>query len=179
GIVEHAIFDEDFVNRRAPARRIVLTEDVVKIAGQQGRYAVGHGCCFSSLDHVALALMYPTPRGNGEDNSAAAQLSSISRAARLPTFLSAASRRRSSSGLSSENTLFICPECFRKAESMRALPRGVRATIRTRRSWVLSTRLTRPFATRRPTAALIEPGVRSTIGPIISTCKGPLRSTTS
>src|SRR5260221_9546934 len=72
GIVEHAIFDEDFVNRRAPARRIVLTEDVVKIAGQQGRYAVGHGCCFSSLDHVALALMYPTPRGDGEDNSVAA-----------------------------------------------------------------------------------------------------------
>src|SRR5436309_1288077 len=43
GIVEHAIFGEDFVNRRAPTRRVVLTEDVVKIAGQQGRYAVGHG----------------------------------------------------------------------------------------------------------------------------------------
>src|SRR5882724_5093686 len=50
GIVEHAIFGEDFVNRRATARRVVLTEDVVKIAGQQGRCAVGHGCCFSSLD---------------------------------------------------------------------------------------------------------------------------------
>src|ERR1700690_1566162 len=67
GIVEHAIFSEDFVNPRAPTRRVVLTEDVVKIAGQQGRYPVGHGCCFSSLDRVALALMYPTPRGN--DNS--------------------------------------------------------------------------------------------------------------
>src|SRR5205085_8483662 len=32
GIVEHAIFGEDFVNRRAPTRRVVLTEDVVKIA---------------------------------------------------------------------------------------------------------------------------------------------------
>src|SRR3954454_301432 len=48
GIVEHAIFGEDFVNRRAPTCRVVLTEDLVKIAGQQGRYAVGHGCCFSS-----------------------------------------------------------------------------------------------------------------------------------
>src|SRR5258706_16006702 len=58
GIVEHAIFGEDFVNRRAPARRVVLTEDVVKIAGQQGRCAVEHGCCFSSLDRVPLGLMY-------------------------------------------------------------------------------------------------------------------------
>jgi hypothetical protein len=58
GIVEYAIFGEDFVNCRAPTRRGVLTEDVVKIAGQQGRYAVGHGCCFSSLERVPLALMY-------------------------------------------------------------------------------------------------------------------------
>jgi hypothetical protein len=39
------------------------------------------------------------------------------------------------------DTLFICRECFRKAESVRALPRGVRATICTRRSSALSTRL--------------------------------------
>jgi hypothetical protein len=58
GIVEHAIFREDFVNCHAPTRRVVLTEDVVKIACQQDRYAVGHGCCFSSLDRVPLALMY-------------------------------------------------------------------------------------------------------------------------
>ena len=32
GIVEHGIFDKNFVNRRAPARRVILTEDVVKIA---------------------------------------------------------------------------------------------------------------------------------------------------
>jgi hypothetical protein len=66
GLVEHAIFGEDLVNRRAPTPLVVLTEDLVKIAGQQGRYAVGHGCCFSSLDRVPFALMYPTPQGNGE-----------------------------------------------------------------------------------------------------------------
>ena len=105
---------------------------------------------------------------------AAVQLSSIIAAARLPTFLSALSRPRISSGLSSENTLFICSECFRKAAAMRSLPRGVRATIRTRLSSALSTRLTRSFATRRSTAILIEPGVRSTIGPIVLTGNGPL-----
>src|ERR1700733_8241616 len=51
---------------------------------------------------------------------------------------------------------------------MRSLPRGVRATIRTRRSSALSTLLTKPFSTRRSTAMPIEPGVRSTIGPILS-----------
>jgi hypothetical protein len=109
----------------------------------------------------------------------AGQLSFLSVTARLPTFLSVASRPRSSSGLSSENTLFICPECFRKAETMRSLPRGVRATVRTRRSSGLSNRLTRPFATRRSTAILIEPGVRSTIGPIVLTGAGPLCKRTS
>src|SRR5437870_4487030 len=66
---------------------------------------------------------------------------------------------RSFSGFNLENTLFICPECFRKAETMSSLPRGVRATVRTRRSSALSTRLTSPFATRRSTAILIEPGL--------------------
>src|SRR5437899_6906852 len=42
-LVEHAIFGEDLVDGRAPTRGVVFTEDVVKIAGQQGRYAVGHG----------------------------------------------------------------------------------------------------------------------------------------
>ncbi len=41
-------------------------------------------------------------------------ISFFSAAARLPTFLSVTSRPRSSCGLSSKNTLFICPECFRK-----------------------------------------------------------------
>ena len=96
GIVEHAIFGEDFVNRRAPARRVVLTEDVTKITGQQGRYAVGHGSCFSSQDRVPLALMYSTPLWNGNSKQAV-QLSSISAAAGLPTFLSTISRSRNSS----------------------------------------------------------------------------------
>jgi hypothetical protein len=58
GIVEHAIFGEDLVNRRAKTRWVVLAEDLVKIAGQQGRYAVGHGRCLSSLDWAPLALMH-------------------------------------------------------------------------------------------------------------------------
>ena len=42
GVVEHAIFGEDLVDGRAPTRGVVFTEDVAKIADQQGRYAVGH-----------------------------------------------------------------------------------------------------------------------------------------
>jgi hypothetical protein len=34
GFVEYAIFSEDLVDGRAPARGVVFTEDVVKIAGQ-------------------------------------------------------------------------------------------------------------------------------------------------
>jgi putative DNA primase/helicase len=117
--------------------------------------------------------------GAMQDRLQIVEFKRVSAAARLPTFLIFTSRPRSSSGLSSDNTLFICPECFQKAETMRSLPRGVRATIRTRRSSTLSTRLTRPFATRRSTAVLIEPGVRSTIGPIVLTGKGPLRSRSS
>jgi hypothetical protein len=44
----------------------------------------------------------------------AAQRFSISAAARLPTLLRLTSRPRSSSGLSSENTFFICPEMLSK-----------------------------------------------------------------
>jgi hypothetical protein len=43
GLVEHAIFGEDLGDGRAPSRGVVFTEDVVKVAGQQGRYVVGHG----------------------------------------------------------------------------------------------------------------------------------------
>src|SRR6266550_7256314 len=52
GIVEHAIFGVDLVYRRAPARRVVLTEDVVKIAGQQSRYAVKYGFCFHTASLI-------------------------------------------------------------------------------------------------------------------------------
>src|SRR5439155_25479419 len=48
GIVEHAIFGVDLVDGPAPTRGVVFTEDLVKIAGQQGRYAVRHG--LSPLD---------------------------------------------------------------------------------------------------------------------------------
>src|SRR6266446_7720750 len=58
GIVENDVFGVEFVDRCASPLRIVFTEDVVKIAGQQGRYAVGHGCCFSSLDRVPLTITY-------------------------------------------------------------------------------------------------------------------------
>jgi hypothetical protein len=34
GLVENAIFGEDFVDGRAPTRGVVFTEDVVKIAGE-------------------------------------------------------------------------------------------------------------------------------------------------
>jgi hypothetical protein len=37
GLVEHAIFGEDLVDGGAPPRGVIFTEDVVKIAGQQGR----------------------------------------------------------------------------------------------------------------------------------------------
>jgi hypothetical protein len=53
GIVEHALIGEDFANRRAPTRRVVLTEDVVKIADQQGRYGGGHGRLFLLLGPCA------------------------------------------------------------------------------------------------------------------------------
>ena len=59
GIVEHAIFGEHLVNRCTPAHWVVLAEDVVKIAGQQGRYAVGHGCLFLLLGPRAACANVP------------------------------------------------------------------------------------------------------------------------
>src|SRR5262245_9860989 len=63
GVVEHAIFGEDLVDGRAPTRRVVFTEDVVKIAGQQGRHGVGHGF----LREVRSASGRLAPLGNLED----------------------------------------------------------------------------------------------------------------
>ena len=51
GIIEHAILGEDLVDGRALTRGVVFTEDVVKIAGQQGRYAVGHDVSRIIRDH--------------------------------------------------------------------------------------------------------------------------------
>src|SRR6267378_587475 len=58
GLVEDAIFGEDLVDGRAPTRGVVFTEDVVKIAHQQGRYAVGHGLV-SPRHRVRLAISRP------------------------------------------------------------------------------------------------------------------------
>ena len=42
GVVENAIFSVNLVDGGAPASWIVFTEDITKIADQQGRYAVWH-----------------------------------------------------------------------------------------------------------------------------------------
>src|SRR5882762_5269579 len=55
GLVEHAIFGEDLVDGRAPTRGVVFTEDVVKIAGQQGRYAIGHGLSPLGIEWLAIS----------------------------------------------------------------------------------------------------------------------------
>src|SRR5262249_17878573 len=39
GLVEHAVVGEDLVDGRAAARGVTFTEDVEKVAEQQGRYA--------------------------------------------------------------------------------------------------------------------------------------------
>src|SRR6266436_3822177 len=57
GVVEHAIFGEDLVDGRAPTRGVIFTEDVVKIAGQQGRYAVGHGLSPFGTENPAPATI--------------------------------------------------------------------------------------------------------------------------
>src|SRR5215472_15945745 len=64
GVVEHAIFGKDLVDGRAPTRGVVFTENVVKIAGQQGRYAGRHGlsptaASRSRLDATQLQLKVP------------------------------------------------------------------------------------------------------------------------
>src|SRR5438477_7671747 len=48
GVVENAIFSVNLVDGRAPASGIVFTEDITKIAKQQGRDAVGHGFLLSA-----------------------------------------------------------------------------------------------------------------------------------
>src|SRR6266853_1971991 len=56
-LVEHAIFGEDLVDGRAPTRGVVFTEDVVQIAGEQGRYAVGHNGVSSSYCKLSSAWL--------------------------------------------------------------------------------------------------------------------------
>src|SRR2546422_8358123 len=68
-VVEDAIFGEDVVDGRAAARGVVFTEDVVKIAGQQGRYAEGHGLppLGSLLRGRATPRWWSRPRKHSED----------------------------------------------------------------------------------------------------------------
>jgi hypothetical protein len=42
GIVEHAILGKNLIYGHASVRGVVFTEDILKIASQQRRYAVGH-----------------------------------------------------------------------------------------------------------------------------------------
>src|SRR5260370_37978040 len=58
GVVENAIFSVNLVDGRAPASGIVFTEDITKIADQQGRDAVGHG--LSALG-IECGLRYSDP----------------------------------------------------------------------------------------------------------------------
>src|SRR6516225_3066347 len=83
GLVEHAIFGEDLVDGRAPTRGVVLTEDVVKIAGQQIRYAVGHGlspCPFRAPRSATPTRSTSSTRwGRSADDEAAALPLSVRR----------------------------------------------------------------------------------------------------
>src|SRR5262249_5689966 len=80
GVVEHAIFGEDLVDGRAPTRGVVFTEDVLKIAGQQGRYSVGHGLSprpfpSAAFRHADLFLLLDDMGPVGHDEAAALPLS--------------------------------------------------------------------------------------------------------
>src|SRR5262249_41754810 len=69
GVVEHAIYGEDLVDGSSPTHGVVCTEDVVKIAGQQRRCAVGHGLSPLGIEDAlrlrprsaTLALIENTP----------------------------------------------------------------------------------------------------------------------
>src|ERR1700731_1985023 len=58
GIEEHAIFGVEVIDGRAPALGIVFTEDVAKIADQQGRYAVRHGLSPLGIEPLPSPLTY-------------------------------------------------------------------------------------------------------------------------
>src|SRR6266404_3882551 len=62
GVVEHAFFGPDLVDGRAPARGVVFTENVAKIADQQGRNTEGHAS--SPLD-IECGLRYRDPERLG------------------------------------------------------------------------------------------------------------------
>jgi hypothetical protein len=65
GVVEHGVFVEDFIDRCASTRGVNLTEHVVQIAKQQGRYGVGHGS--PRLNRVRLPSLHSFVRSFAED----------------------------------------------------------------------------------------------------------------
>src|SRR6266852_2097989 len=79
---------------------------------------------------------------------------SARRSARLPIFLSIRSSCCSSSSETSWNAGLMSAACRRKRGTNISRPFSVSATVLTRRSELLSTRLTNPFLYRRSTATL-------------------------
>jgi hypothetical protein len=84
GLVEHAILGEDLVDGLASSCGVVLTEDVVKIAGQQGRSAIGHRC-FGRFAWRGRPVLQISAKLNGNQNhgSRSSIGSFIDRAARV------------------------------------------------------------------------------------------------
>jgi hypothetical protein len=67
GLVEHAIFGEDLGDGSAATGGIVFTEDVVKIAGQQGRYTVGHNWSVFTITNFSAVLPPKQPGYSSND----------------------------------------------------------------------------------------------------------------
>src|SRR5207247_10447140 len=65
GVVANAIFSVNFVDGGAPASGIVFTEDITKIADQQGRYALWHG-----LSPLGIESAFDISTRNGSISSA-------------------------------------------------------------------------------------------------------------
>src|SRR5205807_7976319 len=60
-LVEHAVLGEDLVDGRASASGVAFAEDLVKIAGQQRRDAVGHGWSTISLGKLSRSAAVAFP----------------------------------------------------------------------------------------------------------------------
>src|ERR1700680_1695878 len=95
---------EGEVRMRIRAIGINRTEITLRSARSPGSLGTSGAVHYSSGDATAMEIVPPIERSHWQLREAV-QLCSMSAAARLPTFLSATSRPRSSSALSSENTL--------------------------------------------------------------------------
>src|SRR6266576_2139902 len=56
GLVEYGVFVEDLVDRCASTHGINLSEHVMEVAKQQGRYSVGHGFSPFSVEFMPTVL---------------------------------------------------------------------------------------------------------------------------